>query len=966
MINFSVNKNLVKVALFCFFSWIVIAVNAQSTPDTKTKQKPVSALAEGLKKLEKEASAGKASAKNRSEAEPSVPAANVITDGTNKSDASSGLVEGLKKLAKEIEKVDKHKVANDNEAATRSARIAESLATINLIKNEQAAKKETSVATSAVLAAETKVDGALVNTAVANTIVVNPNSSAPSAVTSVPAVLGSEQRLALVIGNSTYKTSPLINPANDARAMAIKLQQLGFTVIKKENADREEMMSAVRDFGNQLKNGGVGLFYYAGHGIQSKGVNYLVPVDSNINSEDELSTRAYNANEVLEKMDSAKNRINMVILDACRDNPFARSFRSGSRGLASVDTPSGTLIAYATAPGSTASDGSGANGLYTEQLLTAMSEPGLKMEEVFKHVRANVMERSGGKQNPWEMSSVIGDFYFNPTSQQIAAGASLASVAVRQPEMSRQLLPVLIPRKLIENFQLAGAFNLNAAPTVGAFSNDSQFLSLATKDKVLSMWDGQNASPLGNEIGMSGLSLGRQYLLALSDSGRVSVTDLNGTVSSQKNFTNLPDGVSIAAISPNGKRLLIFTRANGFVLYDMNTQQMIAKLDEYIEGQAKFKFSPAGDRLLTWGGAGSRMVLWDTDRGVKLSRLTDHWRSPGLVQFTSDGNLLVSAALDDRVILWRLSDGDSIKKFSFGEGNPVPLRMDFLNDHRRLLAYVQRSAERSAPSYLQLGVWDTTSGSMLASLLPEGATANSYKISPDGTRLFINANDKNVYVIDLGSLTRVNTMIGVQLLDFSADGRRFLLLGNEGIRLMDSSTLSSLNRMPGQLNAFLPQNKSTTFATGAADGTLTLWNLDSGDPVGQLKGHIDPVMMMVFSEDGRKFLSVGSDNAAKLWGLPEVKDVAQLAKDTFESTAEYQKRVGTWSSPYTSLVSLVSFNADTEIFTVKFGEISVGIPMGRDAAKKLLGQRQAIVSGTLKFFDIDQLVLNDSKLNRLQ
>jgi len=111
-------------------------------------------------------------------------------------------------------------------------------------------------------------------------------------------------------------------------------------------------------------------------------------------------------------MDSAKNRINMVILDACRDNPFARSFRSGSRGLASVEqAPSGTLVAYATSPGSTASDGTGSNGLYTEQLLQAMSEPGIKLEDVFKRVRVNVMDRSGGKQTPWEMSSVTGDFF---------------------------------------------------------------------------------------------------------------------------------------------------------------------------------------------------------------------------------------------------------------------------------------------------------------------------------------------------------------------------------------------------------------------------------------------------------------------------------------------------------------------------------------------------------------------------
>jgi hypothetical protein len=165
--------------------------------------------------------------------------------------------------------------------------------------------------------------------------VVDKPSAMTTEVMPAPQTFGGKQtKLALVIGNAAYKEAPLLNPANDAQAMAIKLQELGFTVIKKENAGREDMLKAVRDFGNQLKAkaDSVGLFYYAGHGIQSKGNNYLVPVDADIASEDELASRAYNVNEVLEKMDSAKNPINIVILDACRNNPFGRSFRSSAKG----------------------------------------------------------------------------------------------------------------------------------------------------------------------------------------------------------------------------------------------------------------------------------------------------------------------------------------------------------------------------------------------------------------------------------------------------------------------------------------------------------------------------------------------------------------------------------------------------------------------------------------------------------
>lgn len=223
-----------------------------------------------------------------------------------------------------------------------------------------------------------------------------------------------EQRVALVIGNSNYKSSPLLNPINDARAMAKVLGESGFKVISKENANQKEMLLALRDFGDALKNGGVGLFYYAGHGMQIKGKNYLIPVDANIEREDEVAYTSVDANQVLDKMEAASNRINIVILDACRNNPFARSFRSAGSGLAQMDAPVGTLIAFSTAPGSVAADGSGTNGLYTQHLLNAINEPGAKIEDVFKRVRKLVRQDTESKQIPWESTSLEGDFVFVP------------------------------------------------------------------------------------------------------------------------------------------------------------------------------------------------------------------------------------------------------------------------------------------------------------------------------------------------------------------------------------------------------------------------------------------------------------------------------------------------------------------------------------------------------------------------
>ncbi len=222
------------------------------------------------------------------------------------------------------------------------------------------------------------------------------------------------KRIALVIGNGAYASAPpLKNPPNDARDVAAALKALGFDVTSGTNVNQRDMKRMIREFGLKLKGGGSGLFYYAGHGVQSKGRNYLIPVDANIQSEAEVEDSGVDAALVLNFMDDAQNGLNIVILDACRNNPFARTFRSASDGLAQVDAPTGTLIAYATAPGRVASDGSGQNGLYTSELLKQMQVPGISITDMFMRVRAEVMKQTGNKQVPWEASSLVGSFYFS-------------------------------------------------------------------------------------------------------------------------------------------------------------------------------------------------------------------------------------------------------------------------------------------------------------------------------------------------------------------------------------------------------------------------------------------------------------------------------------------------------------------------------------------------------------------------
>src|SRR5712691_6637833 len=245
-----------------------------------------------------------------------------------------------------------------------------------------------------------------------------------------------EPKIALLIGNRAYREAPLRNSVNDVRAMAKTLRELGFTVLAHENTSKRAMETAILEFGRRLADGGVGFFYYAGHGLQVRGRNYLMPVDAEIDSEAATRIAAVDVELLLEQMNEAKNRVNMVILDACRNNPFERRMRGASRGLAAVDAARGTLVAYATAPGSVAADGEGKNGLYTEELLEALREPGLKVEEVFKRVRINVTRRSKGAQTPWESSSLTGDLVVNVTVNVTTPSVSAPTAAVSPPALA--------------------------------------------------------------------------------------------------------------------------------------------------------------------------------------------------------------------------------------------------------------------------------------------------------------------------------------------------------------------------------------------------------------------------------------------------------------------------------------------------------------------------------------------------
>lgn len=280
-----------------------------------------------------------------------------------------------------------------------------------------------------------------------------------------------ELRYALVIGNGDYpkEIGQLLNPVNDATAMAAELRKANFEVQLVINATYMQLREAVREFHEKLSAGPrentVGLFYYAGHGVQYQDENYLVPLDAKVQYEDDIVRMCFPVQRmVLSNMERANSRMNIIILDACRNNPFPATTRSLGAGLGEIKKAYGSFVAYATAPGSVASDGTGKNGLYTQELLKAMQIPGLLIEQVFKEVRRNVLKLSGEKQYTWDSSNIIGDFYFNPLQATPEAPVTTATTSIpdKKPDAARPVVKKIISEEALAK-ALTGLTNSSVA-----------------------------------------------------------------------------------------------------------------------------------------------------------------------------------------------------------------------------------------------------------------------------------------------------------------------------------------------------------------------------------------------------------------------------------------------------------------------------------------------------------------------
>lgn len=298
-----------------------------------------------------------------------------------------------------------------------------------------------------------------------------------------------ETRIALVIGNAAYGSGRLANPKGDADLMAKTLKSVGFDVLKQTDADMSAMRQAFIEFSRRLRReDSVGVFYYAGHAVQIAGQNYLIPIGADITTESEIPVQAVNVQELLGAMSGAAARVKVVILDACRNNPFGSEARGLSRGLAPVTAPAGTIISYATAPGDVAQDGSDGHSPFTAALSRIIPTPGLEIEQVFKRTRAAVLEVTGSQQTPWEHSSLVGQFIFQPKS--VAPEPSgVAGGRIAQPDDALRLAEIADWER-IKGSADAAAFRRHIATYPGGAYEELAHYKVAQLERRPSFWSG--------------------------------------------------------------------------------------------------------------------------------------------------------------------------------------------------------------------------------------------------------------------------------------------------------------------------------------------------------------------------------------------------------------------------------------------------------------------------------------------
>jgi Tol biopolymer transport system component len=548
-----------------------------------------------------------------------------------------------------------------------------------------------------------------------------------------------QEKYALLIGNGAYPAK-LNNPVNDASDMKEVLEALGFTVELLTDADRVQMENAVTRFRNRLaaSKESYGFLFYAGHGVQSGGENYLIPVDAEIPSEPYLPARALPLQAVLDELGSAGNALNIVVLDACRDNPFSWR-RSSIRGLRVVSKqPADSIIVYATSAGETAADGTGRNGLFTGELLKHLKTPGLQVSEVFRLTGGDVARTSGGKQRPAVYSQYYGTAYLagkrpapqaaRPVPQQVIRPAP-QQVIRPAPQQTRPAAtsPATQPKRPGKLPWMEHASYVLSA----VYSPNGRRILSASFDNTVKVWDGETGRVLRTLSGWSAAYSpdGRRIL---SVTGReVKVWD-GETGRLLRTLSGHANTVLSAAYSPNGRRILSASTDNTVKVWDGETGNLLRTLSGHAGSVRSAVYSPDGRRILS-ASTDNTVKVWDGETGRVLRTRTGHAGSVYSAVYSPDGRRILSASADKTLRVW---DGETGRVLRILPDPSDTIRSAaYSPDGRRIL---------SAGSAVK--VWDGETGRVLRTLSGHAGSVYSAVYSPDGRRILSASADKTLRV----------------------------------------------------------------------------------------------------------------------------------------------------------------------------------------------------------------------------
>lgn len=658
------------------------------------------------------------------------------------------------------------------------------------------------------------------------------------------------KRVALVIGNTNYGGGlQLTNPVNDAKAMAKTLRTLGFTVLDYYDLDARQMVDAVDAFQKQLDPSTVALFYFSGHGAQVGGENYLIPVGFKSTTQSAMQFDALPAARVTAMLSDAGTPVNIVIMDACRNNPFEGK-RVGGRGLSFLRAGSGTLIAYATAPGSTADDNAeGGNGLYTSALLSEMVKPGVSLATVFMRVRARVKAGSHGAQTPWESSSLSDDFYFaEPAGGVVAAEPDVAAAkpAMTTEKTGGSAAEVNTRARLRVTCNAPGAVVSIAGKTVAG-----GVYSVNLLDEASTTVDVRVSAP-GYEGKIVSATLARGTVLPLSVTleavaapepkpktvavppptpksvvnptpGPAPVPPSSKPISGREllTLTGHCGGVWCASFSPNSRRIVTASGDSAADVWDAATGTITSTLVGHRGGVWCASFSPDGRRIVTAGGDNTAKV-WDAATGKELLTFTGHRGSVLSATFSPDGHGVVTASGDNKAKLWDAATGKV--SMTFTGHRDIILFACFSPDGRHI---VTTSWDKTAK------IWDVATGKVLATLVADDAIFRSASFSPDGRYVATASRDKTAKLWDAATgralLTFAGHSEGVNAVSFSPNGGRLI--------------------------------------TASSDKTAKVWDVATGKVITTLRGHTGGVNSASFSRDGRLIVTASDDKTAKVWIL---------------------------------------------------------------------------------------------------